>query len=102
MRPDDEVKQTIEQYAGTIRRTCFPHLKSHADIEDIFQTLFSKYSLYTGGFQDARYEKEKRDAIKTGISFLSLYLFCCAIIFLLGSKTRRGVQGADFRGFRAC
>lgn len=59
MRPDDEVTQTIEQYADTLRRTCFLHLKSHADIEDVFQTLFSKYALYTSRIQDARYEKKR-------------------------------------------
>lgn len=33
------------------------HLKSYHDTEDIFQTVFLKYMLHTGGFQDREHEK---------------------------------------------
>ena len=33
------------------------HLKSYHDTEDIFQTVFLKYMLHAGGFQDREHEK---------------------------------------------
>ena len=57
MRPDEEVSRAIEQYADTVRRICFLHLKNHADTEDIFQTVFLKYALFTDPFEDERHEK---------------------------------------------
>lgn len=40
-----------------VRRICLCHLKNRADTEDVFQTVFLKYLLYEGDFQDAGHEK---------------------------------------------
>ena len=33
------------------------HLKNHADTDDIFQTVFLKYALYKGTFENEQHEK---------------------------------------------
>jgi RNA polymerase sigma-70 factor (ECF subfamily) len=57
MRSEREVSRAIGLYADTVRRVCFLHLKNHADTEDIFQTVFLKYALYSGEFESAEHEK---------------------------------------------
>ena len=57
MRSEREVSRAIERYSDTVRRICFLHLKNYADTEDIFQTVFLKYALYSGTFESAEHEK---------------------------------------------
>ncbi|NCB50857.1 MAG: sigma-70 family RNA polymerase sigma factor [Clostridia bacterium] len=57
MRSEREVSRVIERYADTVRRICLLHLKNYADTEDIFQTVFLKYALYSGEFESAEHEK---------------------------------------------
>lgn len=57
MRSEQEVNRAIEQYADTVRRICFVHLKNRADTEDIFQTVFVKYLLYSQPFASAEHER---------------------------------------------
>ena len=57
MRDEQEVNKAIERYSDTVRRLCMIHLKNHADTEDIFQTVFLKYVLYSGAFESAEHEK---------------------------------------------
>ncbi len=57
MRSDQTVRQAIEEYADMVQRICFLHLKNREDTEDIFQTVFLKYTLYPGVFQDKAHEK---------------------------------------------
>ena len=57
MRSEQEVNRAVEQYADTVRRICLVHLKNYADTEDIFQTVFVKYALRPGSFQDPEHEK---------------------------------------------
>ena len=57
MRSEQEVNRAIEQYADTVRRICFLHLKNEADTEDIFQTVFLKYALSSAVFESAEHEK---------------------------------------------
>lgn len=57
MRSEQEVNRAIEQYADTVRRICFVHLKNRADTEDIFQTVFVKYLLHTAPFESAEHER---------------------------------------------
>ena len=48
MRSEQEAARAIELYADTVRRICMLQLKSNSDTEDIFQTVFLKYVLYSG------------------------------------------------------
>lgn len=57
MRSEAEVDRAMERYADTVWRICTVHLKNHADTEDIFQTVFVKYALRPGSFQDPEHEK---------------------------------------------
>ena len=57
MRSEQEVNRVIEQYADTVRRICMIHLKNYADTEDIFQTVFLKYTLSSVLFESEEHEK---------------------------------------------
>ena len=57
MRSEEAVRDAIERYADTVRRLCMVHVKSYADTEDIFQTVFLKYALNTEPFADAEHKK---------------------------------------------
>ena len=57
MRSEQEAARAIELYADTVRRICMLHLKSDSDTEDIFQTVFLKYVLYSGAFENEEHEK---------------------------------------------
>lgn len=57
MRSEQEVNRAVEQYADTVRRICLVHLKNYADTEDIFQTVFVKYLLYTAPFASPEHER---------------------------------------------
>lgn len=57
MRSEQEVNRVIEQYANTVRRLCMIHLKNDADTEDIFQTVFLKYTLSSAMFENQEHEK---------------------------------------------
>ena len=57
MRGDQEVNRALDRYADTVRRLCMIHLKSYADTEDIFQTVFLKYALRTASFESDAHEK---------------------------------------------
>ena len=57
MRSEEEVNRAIEAYSNMIRRLCMIHLKNYADTEDIFQTVFLKYVLSSGSFENEEHEK---------------------------------------------
>ena len=57
MRSEQEVGLALERYADTVRRLCMIHLKNYADTEDIFQTVFLKYSLSSSDFASEEHEK---------------------------------------------
>ena len=57
MRSEQEAARAIELYADTVRRICMLQLKSNSDTEDIFQTVFLKYVLYSGVFENEEHEK---------------------------------------------
>ena len=47
----------METYGDMIRRICALHLKNRQDTEDVFQTVFLKYILYSGAFENEQHEK---------------------------------------------
>lgn len=57
MRSEQEINRAIERYSDTVRRLCMIHLKSYADTEDIFQTVFLKYALSSVRFENEEHEK---------------------------------------------
>ena len=57
MRREQEVNRAIEQYADTVFRLCMVNLKNQADAEDVFQTVFLKYTLHSKPFASAEHEK---------------------------------------------
>lgn len=57
MRGEQEVNNAIEQYSDMILRLCMVYLKNSADAEDIFQTVFLKYTLYGKPFESPEHEK---------------------------------------------
>lgn len=57
MRSEQETNRAIEQYSDTVKRISMLYLKSKFDTEDIFQTVFMKYALYDGIFEDDSHEK---------------------------------------------
>lgn len=57
MRSDEELRGAIGRHADTVRRLCVVHLKSHADTEDVFQTVFLRYALSDTEFQSEEHER---------------------------------------------
>lgn len=57
MRSEQEVNRAIEEYSDTIYRICMLHLKNHADTEDVFQTVFLKYTVNNIAFENREHEK---------------------------------------------
>lgn len=57
MRSDEELRGAIGRHADTVRRLCVVHLKSLADTEDVFQTVFLKYALSDTEFQSEEHER---------------------------------------------
>ncbi|MCC8027878.1 MAG: sigma-70 family RNA polymerase sigma factor [Clostridium sp.] len=57
MRNEQEADRAIRLYSDTVRKICMLHLKSISDTEDIFQTVFLKYVLYSGTFESDEHEK---------------------------------------------
>ena len=58
MLSEQQANRAIELYADTVRRICMVHLKNQADSEDIFQTVFLKYSaLRDQPFENEQHEK---------------------------------------------
>ena len=57
MRSEQEINRAVDRYADTVRRLCMIHLKSYADTEDIFQTVFLKYALASVSFDSEEHEK---------------------------------------------
>ncbi|HCY05959.1 MAG TPA: RNA polymerase subunit sigma-24 [Erysipelotrichaceae bacterium] len=57
MRNEQEANRAIELYSDTVKRICMVYLKNQFDTEDIFQTVFMKYVLYDGKFEDEKHEK---------------------------------------------
>ncbi|WP_442857912.1 RNA polymerase sigma factor [Acutalibacter sp. 1XD8-33] len=47
----------MEQYADTVWRLCLLHVKNRADAEDVFQTVFLKYTLSSVMFENEEHEK---------------------------------------------
>ena len=57
MRSELEVSSAIERYADMVTRLCMVYLKNEADTEDIFQTVFLKYTLNSVEFENEEHEK---------------------------------------------
>lgn len=57
MHSEEDVNRAVEQYADTVKRICFIHLKNDADTEDIFQNVFLKYALSSVVFESPEHEK---------------------------------------------
>ena len=57
MRSEAEVTRAMEAHADTVKRLCVLYLKNHADTEDIFQTVFLKYTLSSTAFESAEHER---------------------------------------------
>lgn len=53
----DVVTEALDKYADTVRRICFMHLKSEADVEDIFQNVFLKLLQHREAFESEEHEK---------------------------------------------
>lgn len=45
------------RHADTVRRLCVVHLKSHADTEDVFQTVFVRYARRDEPFESPEHER---------------------------------------------
>ena len=57
MLSEQEASRAIDLCADTVRRICMVHLKNYADTEDIFQTVFLKYVLRSGPFENEEHER---------------------------------------------
>lgn len=57
MRSESEVSKAIDKYADTVTRLCMLYLKSYADTEDVFQSVFIKYALKSPDFENESHEK---------------------------------------------
>lgn len=72
MRSEDEANRAVEKYSDMIRRICMVNLKSHADTEDVFQTVFLKYVLSPKEFENEEHEKAW---------FIRVTMNCCKDFF---------------------
>lgn len=57
MSNEQDLKNTIEQYADTVKRICYVYLKNDADTDDIFQNVFLKYYTSSAHFESEEHKK---------------------------------------------
>ena len=57
MRSEQEVNYAIERYSDMVLRLCMVNLKNSSDAEDVFQTVFMKYTLHDKPFESLEHEK---------------------------------------------
>ena len=57
MRSEREVSIAIDTYSDMVLRLCGVYLKNDADAEDIFQTVFLKYTMNSPEFESEEHEK---------------------------------------------
>lgn len=57
MRSDEDIRGAMERHADTVRRLCVVHLKSYADTEDVFQTVFVRYARRDEPFESPEHER---------------------------------------------
>ncbi|MBM6774371.1 sigma-70 family RNA polymerase sigma factor [Olsenella profusa] len=57
MRSDEDIRSAMGRHADTVRRLCVVNLKSYADTEDVFQTVFVKYAQRDEPFESAEHER---------------------------------------------
>lgn len=57
MRSDEDIRSAMGRHADTVRRLCLVHLKSHADTEDVFQTVFWRYARRDEPFESPEHER---------------------------------------------
>lgn len=57
MRTEQEVNSAIELHSDMVLRLCTVYLKNGADAEDVFQTVFLKYTLHDKPFESPEHEK---------------------------------------------
>lgn len=57
MRSDEDIRSAMGRHADTVRRLCVVHLKSHADTEDVFQTVFVRYARRDEPFESPEHER---------------------------------------------
>lgn len=57
MRDEQDLKQTIDRYADTVKRICVVYLKNSSDTEDIFQNVFLKYLRSSALFESEEHKK---------------------------------------------
>lgn len=57
MATEQELHNAINKYANEVRKICFIHCKSEADVDDIFQNVFIKYFERKESFESEAHEK---------------------------------------------
>ncbi len=57
MKTEQDLNNTIEQYADTIKRICMTYLKNTDDTDDIFQNVFFKYYKSSVSFESEEHKK---------------------------------------------
>lgn len=57
MKSAEDLNRAMEEYADTVRRICFVHLKDQQDTEDVFQEVYMKYLLSEISFENKAHEK---------------------------------------------
>ena len=57
MRSDEDIRGAMGRHADTVRRLCVVHLKSYADTEDVFQTVFVRYARRDEPFESPEHER---------------------------------------------
>lgn len=57
MRSDEDIRGAMGRHADTVRRLCVVHLKSYADTEDVFQTVFVRYARRDEPFEGPEHER---------------------------------------------
>ena len=57
MRSDEDIRSAMGRHADTVRRLCVVHLKSYADTEDVFQTVFVRYARRDEPFESPEHER---------------------------------------------
>ena len=82
MRNEQEANRAIELYSDTVKNL-HGLFKNQFDTEDIFQTVFMKYVLYDGKFEDEKHEKAWIITVTINACKDFLRSFFRKIVFLL-------------------
>lgn len=84
---ENDIRNAISTYGDTVYKIAFAYCKSHADAEDVYQDVFTKYFQHSELFESNTHEK----------AWLIRVTINCSKSFLRSSWHKRIIPIADYQ-----